>query len=161
MPNLILRFLNSSDFIGRDIDFITAGYLDHVEFGTPTGTWIGARAEGGVQERAADYAKGITLELRYSLPVSDAQYNAIMTFARAQIGKGYDFLDIASILVHANWHSADRWICSELVCAACETGGLYLLNVEPELTRRITPDRVHLSPELIDKMVYRYPALLK
>jgi uncharacterized protein YycO len=155
-PRLIVRFINSRDLVGRAIDFVEggAGLVDHVEFGTPQGTWIGAHSDGGVKERAADYCKP-SLELRYEVPVTQEQYDAVMTFARAQIGKAYDFSDIRGILFHATSHDTAKWICSELVCASCEAGGLFPLNVLPGFTYRVTPEMLHLSPLLIGRLAYR------
>lgn len=158
MPDLIIRCINSKDIVGNLIDFFSAGYLDHIEFGEPDGRWTGARAEGGVQTRAANYCKP-ALELVYAISVPQWQYDAIMNFVHAQIGKPYDFSDIGGILFHNNWHNVDKWICSELVTAGCDIGQFYLLNVLPGFTHRITPKEVHLSPKLRGHLVKRYPEL--
>jgi uncharacterized protein YycO len=155
MKYLIIRLIDGTGFVSRAIDFIERGYLCHAEIGTPEGTWIGAHADGGVQERPANYCTP-TRDLRYYVPVTDEQYERIMAFARSQIGKPYDFSDIAGILLNADWHKAGAWICSEFVVAACMAGGLHLLNVEIGYTYRITPDKVHLSPWLMGHLRYHF-----
>lgn len=160
MPNLIIRFIDSAKLVAIAIDFVEggAGLVDHAEICTDTGTWIGAHAKDGVQERAADYCKP-RFELRYALPVTEDQHAKILGFMRAQIGKPYDFTGIMGILFHESWHDPKAWFCSELVCAACEAGGIFMLNVLPGYTFRITPEMLHLSPLLIGHLAYRDPEL--
>ena len=152
---LLVRFITQSDFVSDDIRFIThtpkAG-PSHAEMGTKQGTWIGAHAKGGVQERAANYCTP-TWERQYKIPVTPAQYEAAMEFLRSQIGKPYDFRDICGIFFDRDWHTAGAWICSELVLVAMQHASLDVLNVQSEFCYRIDPERLHLSPLFIGRGV--------
>ena len=46
-----------------------------------------------------------------------------MNFARAQVGKGYDYLGAVGVPWRTPWHFENRWYCSELVEAALQHGG--------------------------------------
>lgn len=49
--------------------------------------------------------------------------DAALTFARDQIGKGYDYLGAIGVPWRAPWHDPRRWYCSELLEAALSVGG--------------------------------------
>ncbi len=150
-----LRFINSSDLIGRGIDWVTNSLWDHVEIETETGTYIGAHAGSGVQERAADYCKP-TRERRYAIPCTDEELQAIMDSARKDIGVPYDYLDIGGIFLHdRRLHDKSREICSEWVLAK-SWKGMMMLNCLPDYDRLITPETLHLSSLLIGNCTYEY-----
>ena len=149
--SILIRFITEHDPISWAIRHQTLSPVSHVEFGLEDGTWLGAHAVGGVQIRPADYAKP-TFDDRYLIPVTPEQKTAIMDFAHAQIGKGYDFTAIEGILAHQDWRCPDRWFCSELVCAACEAAGLYLLRVSDNVNS-VTPRDLYMSPLLYGRRV--------
>ncbi len=156
MKTFDLRFISEGSILDGIIEVVEGGSMwSHTEIIIPDGRYLGARIKGGVQIRPADYCK-VKREERYSIPVEDAQYEQIMDFAHAQIGKPYDYEDIIGIAVQADWHNLNRWICSEFVAASAEAGGLYLLNVIPKLTYRITPEELHLSPSLRGNLKYSF-----
>jgi uncharacterized protein YycO len=93
----------------------------HCAIVTVAGTVIEARAFKGVTERplrafldeASDYAfKDIAVE-------DDARAEA---FARAQIGKPYDWFGAVGLGLHREWEQPDAWFCSELVEGAVVAG---------------------------------------
>lgn len=158
MAFVIIRFINADDFVSRAIDFVTFSLWDHTEFGTPEGTWIGAHANGGVQERSAYYCRP-TREARYAIPCTDEQLVALMTWLRTKIGEEYNFSDIVGLLLRNRklGENDHRTICSQLVIAGCSVIGKYLLNIEPEYDYEATPEMVHLSPVFIGRRTFIFP----
>lgn len=143
-----VRFIANHTWLGWDIRAWTGSLFEHVEFGTPEGTWIGAHAQGGVQERPAAYCAPFR-EYVYDIPCTPAQLEDLMGWARGKIGTPYNFLDIGGLLFQARlWTGRHQLICSQFV-----TDGLILilgasaiLNVLSDWTYRITPEILHLSP---------------
>lgn len=153
-----LRFVAERDVLSAGIRWFEGHGVgpSHVDIVLPDDTYLGARSKGGVQIRPADYIKPehIEWERRYAIPVSPEALDRMYVFARAQIGKKYDYSDIAGIMLHADWDRTDRWICSELALATPMAGDLYLLNVQPGYTHRVDPGRLHLSPLLRGRCYY-------
>lgn len=151
-----IRFINSPGFISEAIDLVTDSLWDHTEIQTETGTWIGAHASGGVEERPADYCIP-TRERRYSIPCTDAQLAKMMGYARSKIGiTEYDFEDIGGLLFrNRKLHTDGRTICSAFVLMSAFAGSLWMLNVEPGWEYLITPETLHLSPLLIGHCTYK------
>ena len=156
MPQIKIRFITDKDFMGEAIRFVEHAPItapSHVEFELEDGTFLGAHSDGGVQIRPANYCR-TTWDRRYAIEVTQAQYDCCMAFAHAQIGKPYDFSDIVGIALNTGWHTADKWICSELVLASLLHAGVGALNVLECVSNRIDPDRLHLSPLLIGGVYY-------
>lgn len=151
MPHITIRFVTANDPVSIAIRMETWGKFSHVEFILDDGTTLGAHADGGVAIRPLNYAK-FTEQHWYSIPVTEEQKIAIMAFAHEQVGKPYDFTDIAGILFHRDWRSDDSWICSELVAAAFEKG-LPLLHIPDKDVNRVTPGGLYQTPYLIDNEV--------
>lgn len=159
MPSVRIRFVASPGFIGSSIRWVTNSLFQHVEFGTPEDTWIGAHIEDGIQERAADYCKPAT-EYVYEIPCSLKGRDGLLKWARARIGTKYNTADIIGLLFkNRAIHSPNRFICSQF----CADGLLYtfgagkVLNVRPEYTYLITPETLHLSPLLVGNLVHKKP----
>lgn len=151
-----LRFINNPGLIGKLIDWETNSLMDHAEIETETGTWIGAHASGGVEERAADYCSP-TWERRYSIPCSQTQLDLAMAYARSKIGTPYDFADIFGLLLHnRHFNTKKAAICSMFVLTAAIHGEIKMLNVLPEFAYLITPETLHLSPLLIGNCTYHH-----
>jgi hypothetical protein len=157
VPFFKIRFINSDDFVGRAIDWTTNSLWDHAEIETDEGTYIGAHAGSGVEERAAEYCKP-SRERRYAIPVTADQHARMMAFARSKIGTPYNYLDIAGLFLHdRRLNSGHRAICSVFVFDAAIAADFYLLNVLPGFTYLITPETLHLSPLLIGRCTYSGP----
>lgn len=116
------RCVNEADFVSEGIDFVegAGAKVCHVEFVTDDGMTVGARAEGGVQIRPADYAK-FTVIYPFSATVTDEQYALAWGCLMAQVGKPYDFLADAGILCHRNWREDGHWMCADLWTFVMET----------------------------------------
>lgn len=148
MAVITVRFVTSNSFISRSIRWATNSLFSHVEFGTPEGTWIGAHAGEGVQERAANYSKP-TLDYIYDVPCADSQQAYLLRWARSQIGTKYNLMDIGGLLLHTRkLDTPGRVICSEFCTdGLLKTFGPYkVLNVLPEYSFLVTPEMLHLSP---------------
>ena len=155
MAVICIRFVASPGFVGSSIRWVTNSLFQHVEFGTPEGTWIGAHAEGGIMERPANYAVEAR-EYVYEIPCTDSQLGGLMRWARAKIGTTYNKLDILGLLIkNRQLTSTHAYICSQF----CTEGLLFtfgssrVLNVLPGFTYLITPETLHLSPLLVGRLV--------
>ena len=73
MAVIRIRFVAGGGFVGDSICWVTNSLFQHVEFGTPEGTWIGAHAGTGIQERPADYAK-YSREFVYEVPAAESAH---------------------------------------------------------------------------------------
>lgn len=100
------------------------GRWSHCGIVTEEGTVIEALARHGVVETPSDdfverYKHGAWA---YRLVECPEPARAI-SWARTQLGKGYDFGAIFGNLLRESWQEDDRWMCSELVEAALVQGG--------------------------------------
>lgn len=72
-------------------------------------------------------------------PARDPQ--AIIDFARAQIGTPYDWSGVFGIGFRRRWQTDDAWFCSELIAAAFDQAGERLFRTD---AWRITPRDLYL-----------------
>jgi hypothetical protein len=151
MPDLLIRFITESDFVSWAIRWVTYSEFSHVEMELPDGTWLGAHAGTGVQIRPADYCKP-TFERRYAIPLSQPAYDAGMKYALAQIGTGYNYLDICGLLFHHNMTTKGRKECAQLMFNVMVAFEIQPLNILPGYDFRVTPDILHLAPIFIGRI---------
>ena len=107
------------------------------------GDWvIEASAFHGVRERPlADLlANSTKWELR-NFPCANPQ--AVLTQARSQMGKPYDWAGIFGILTRQRFERVDRWFCSELIAWAFAQAGSPLVRGH---LYRITPRDLSILP---------------
>lgn len=146
---ITIRFIRTPGFVTDAICFVTNSLMDHAEFGTPEGTWIGAHSDGGVQERSGDYCKPVQ-EWRYEIPCAATQAAELLKSARAAVGTKYNFTDIGGLLFHMRrMTSKGRLICSQFCFLELNKVGIQMLNVLPAFGHLVTPETLHLSPLLI------------
>lgn len=152
-----IRFIRCGGFISWAIARLTGSLFSHVEFGTPSGTWIGAHIGDGIQERAANYCTP-EREFVYEIPCTIYQERMLLAWARSQIGTKYNTLDILGLLFQTrSLRSPHRYICSQF----CTEGLLHsfgapkVLNVLESWSYRITPETLHLSPIFVGHRVKR------
>jgi uncharacterized protein YycO len=157
MPQITVRFVNSDDFVGKAIDWVTFSLWDHTEIQTADGGYIGAHAGSGVQERPANYCTP-SRERRYTLDVTQEQYDKIFAFAKSKVGTPYNYRDIVGLFIHHDITSQHREICSMFVFECFLAAGIQLLNVLPKYSNLVTPETLHLSPHWIGKCTYKFPA---
>jgi len=134
MPTIRWRCVSNNDPIAEAIKFVSRGEYSHIEFVFDNYT-IGARCEGGVLKRPLDH---YATETYFRAYVPEDQYYNGTQFLKAQIGKGYDFLDIAATLLNRDWHNTDKWDCSELWYDSMTAFGL-LKYLDPRICNRVTP----------------------
>ena len=80
--------------------------------------------------------------------ITQEQWQAAIGYARAQIGKPYDWLAIIRFLSRFRQPDDERWFCSELVFKAMEVAGVKLLrNVR---AGEVSPGMLARSPHLSD-----------
>lgn len=156
-PHILIRFVDAPGFVTSAIDFVTDSEWPHVEAGTPQGTWIGAHAGTGVQERPANYCVA-KRERHYAIPCTEQQAADFLANCRAAIGTPYNYADIAGLLFHLRSINAHhRMICSQFVFKELWKVGIRALNVAPGWEYLVTPETLHLSPLLLDRCVYQFP----
>lgn len=137
---ITIRFVTGHDAVSEGIRRFCYGFwATHAEALMPDGTLLGAHADGGVQARAHDYDAGsFTRDMFVQIPATPEQADSFHAFMRSQIGKSYDFIAIASIVIERDWQDTDRWFCSELVAAALSHCGIFPPQLATEFNR-ITP----------------------
>ncbi len=151
-PVITIRFIRTPGFVASAICFWTNSLFDHVEFGTPEGTWIGAHANSGIQERPANYCQP-TREYVYEIPCAQLELDELLRWARLMIGTPYDYEDIAGMFLHNRMlNHPGRDICSEFVYLGLAHVGIRALNVLPDYAYLVTPEMLHLAPILIGNL---------
>jgi hypothetical protein len=101
------------------------GGWSHVDLLLPDGTCLGARSDAvggkppGVQIRPHAY-EAWKRRTVLSLPCTAEQAAAGETFARDQVGMGYDKDDILGLILGIPLMQAGHWICSALQLAVAE-----------------------------------------
>ena len=128
----------------------TCSQIDHLAFVVGNDTVIDACPKGGVDFRPISrYADASWVVLRTKVPLTDAQFQRMLTFAVSQKGKKYDWMGIAGFAINRDIDDKNRWFCSEYVTAIFDTEGIILV---PRKGPGIT------SPELPYQSNLVYPA---
>lgn len=105
----------------------TALPYTHVDIVMPDGLLLGARSDNGVLIRPSNYA-AFTATRVIEIECTEKQVDAYYSFAKAQVGKPYDYLAISAFVVPAltrDWLSGTAWFCSELDAAAMFHAGIF------------------------------------
>jgi hypothetical protein len=155
MGKIRVRFIHCGGITSRLIAWGTGSLFSHVEFGTPQGTWIGAHAGSGIQERAANYCTP-SREYYYEIPCTAEQEAELLRWARSKIGTKYNMKDILGLALQArSLNNPSRLICSQFVTDGLihTLGARNVLNVLDNWTYRITPETLHLSPIFVGNLV--------
>ena len=136
------QFVASDTWSSRLIRYLTNSPISHVDIVMPDGQLLGALPDG-VKIRPANYGNWTTV-YREVLDVDDL--DAILEFAKAQIGKPYNYRAIWDMVRHkerAFQMQQSSWFCDELVYASVMAGKIHLLNTDDPLY--LTPFEVYLS----------------
>jgi len=99
---------------------------------------IDARLFGGVRHRSLDELLRTSSAVEWRAVALDDEA-AALAFARAQIGKRYDWSAIVGFILRAGWADVDKWFCSELAEACIQAGGLRRFRAD---LARITPGHI-------------------
>ena len=155
-PGMLWSQFSTETGIGSTaIRYLSDSSVSHVDLVIPEdmrvgmvylkkGWLLGARLNGGVQQRPPNYAK-FTRTLRVGVQVPDVK--AAYTFAAKQLGKPYNKRAILDFFLHRNRKfTADQpaWFCDELNYQIVAAGGLFLLDTTNPLN--LTPQEELLSP---------------
>jgi len=138
-----LQFVTAGTLADKAIQAYEHGWASHVDLVMPDGALLGAQATAcggqpaGVYVRPVGYSTWQKVQ-RVNLEASDVQLARFLAFARAQIGKSYDFEAIAAFPLGRDWRAPDSWFCSELGAAALEASGWLPKQID-ESVNKIAP----------------------
>jgi hypothetical protein len=102
LSNIVLQFAAQNDALSRAICAFDHGWPSHVDAVMPDGRLLGARADGGVKLRTANYARFARV-LRVAIPAADDVSARFYCFLNAQLDKPYDFEAIAAFAFDRDW----------------------------------------------------------
>ena len=151
-----IRFIADHSFISAAIREVTFSDWSHVEMLTPEKTWLGAHADGGVEERPYDYTTPAR-ERRYDVLVTREQYARMLAKARGMVGTQYNYVGCFGIAIHHGLTQDGRLFCSMMIFEVAWEGGVGMINVLPGRSNLVTPEELHLSNLLIDHCTYQFP----
>lgn len=143
-PKLLL--FHGRGLISATIRWQTRSSFSHAALLCPDGhTIIEAWQGAGVREKEIDDWDGVSaFNVTGMMP---EHWAGALAFARAQVGKGYDYLGVLRFVSRGIRDDGQRWFCSELVFAALESVGVRLLHrIE---ARAVSPGLIAISPLLI------------
>lgn len=116
-----LQFVASPTPQDHLIQLYSRGWPSHVDAIMDDGRLLGARLEGGVAIRPADYK---TFTMKKIVEIQGANDQAFIHFLKAQLGCAYDW---RAILAFADpgpsTGDEKRWFCSELIAAGLQYAG--------------------------------------
>lgn len=138
-----LQFSTTNSVASRLVRVFTWSNYSHVDFLLDDGRLLGADFDG-VSYRTNDPDK-YTHSVVYEIPDASSD---IITIARQEIGKKYDYAGIFGLLHRRDWQDRNKWFCSELVTYCLNRGGYPLLN-NSQAYWRITPRDLLKSPYLV------------
>jgi hypothetical protein len=144
---ITLQFVTGGDLSSIAIEWFEHGEYSHVDCVMPDGMLCGARMVGGVAIRPADYLGSATTK-RIAIPTTAGQEADYYAFLLAQVGKPYDMSDIFGFVSGRDWRQDDKWICSELQGAACETAKIFPWPLSTP-TNKLTPSDLELALSVI------------
>lgn len=135
---IVLQFAGSDDIMSDSIKLFSRGWCSHVDSVLPDGRLLGARLDGGVAIRPANYAKWArTLQVR--LQTSDDVVAAYYAAVTSQLGKPYDMAAIAGFVIGRDWQDPGHWMCSELGAWGLQQSSFFphpLAAIDSQITPR-------------------------
>ena len=145
MEKADLVFTTSKSIVSAAIKFRTHGIWSHVMLATGEGDDVISADAYGVILRAMEPDEKENYACLFCPGIS-VEAQAIIKLAASKIGKGYDFLGLASFLVDSDLNNEDRWFCSELVYMVYAAAGIQLLErIEHAF---VSPRDLWISPVL-------------
>lgn len=135
-----LLFSTNNGIGARLIRLGTWSKYSHCDVFTEDGSIIGAVPFKGVIE----YDPSIRLKNQYEICViENVDAAKVIEGVKQQLGKSYDWTGVMSLSIHRDWHSPDKWFCSELLAWAVERAGTPVIN---KYSNRVTPQDLLESP---------------
>jgi uncharacterized protein YycO len=133
---LIIRFADLGwPAVSPLISWWTKHWSNHCDLMTGPDTMISALPLFGVQEWPQRVVAAKRVEY-ITVPCTDEQARKAIAYARAQIGKPYDYGGVVSFPFRSSWRVQNRWFCSEITAAALEVAGVISV---PKGVYRISP----------------------
>lgn len=143
-PKILL--FRGRGFISWLIRWQTRSEYSHAALMLPDGSIIEAWMTKGVRQHwLKDW---IDVDVFSVHGMTPEQWARAINYARAQIGKKYDWLAVIRFLSRFRQPPNDRWFCSELVFQAIEIAGIRLLRYVR--AGEVSPGLLARSPFLSD-----------
>lgn len=161
------------------IRMLAHSYFSHVDFLLEDGSCLGAsnNRDGpvisgnprGVAIRPPDYQ---SFGIRRRMVLETPQADAILAFAKLQLGKPFDSGALSPKIFLAdpflgsvesrNWHDPNQWFCAELVVCSFEEGAYWGPGVKvPIYKNRVTPADAYLlhmmDPNFVNRETFFDP----
>lgn len=125
-----LRLITEPGFFSWAIRYWTDSGYSHVDLALPDGTFLGARLNGGVRIRPANYvipSKQLYLGKEFSPEVEQK----MLDYAKSKIGIPYDWRNIMAFGFDQDYHSSKHgYICSVFVFDVLNTFGYPPIRVD-------------------------------
>lgn len=137
------RFVTEAGFTSWAIRWFTWSDWSHIDFVLPSGKFLGARLDGGVQIRPHDYIRPSKFCYAY---VEVVDPRRIYGWATSQVGKPYDWKAIAGFLPRMNWQDPGHWFCSEFFAQAFQLKDMPIVD---RMASRITPQTDYESVRVV------------
>jgi hypothetical protein len=139
MKSITFQFVRGEQFVSHLIEWKGDSEISHVNVITSDGRLLGSLMDGGVQVRPADYAKFV-LQIRVTIPVTDAQFEKFWASVNSKVGCAYDKVGILGIAVGGNMAGPGTVFCSELQAKAIQDAGIIWIakdasKIDPETLR--------------------------
>lgn len=121
------------------IRFVTWSEYSHVDIVIDDHYLIGSVAGDGVVINSINYrldkaSKAVVMNLPVK-SIDDA-----VSYAKSQIGKGYDWWGVIGIGLKRDWQDDDKWSCAEFVAAVAKHSGQK--PFDSKFYHRITPQHL-------------------
>lgn len=143
-PRILL--FKGRGFISAAIRWQTRSEYSHAAFLLPCGRILEAWQGSGVRIKwISDWCDVDVFGVHDMTP---EQWAVAISFARAQIGKKYDYRGVFRFLSRRKVPADDRWFCSELVAKSLEVAGVQLFRHKD--ASEISPGMIALSPLTYD-----------
>ncbi|HBA86323.1 MAG TPA: hypothetical protein DCZ95_19760 [Verrucomicrobia bacterium] len=135
--------------LSRAIRWRTWSEYSHAAWVLDDGSVIEAWKGGvrHVRNMATQHTPGTDVDL-FTLNLTVAQKWAIQDFLIRQVGKPYDYGAILGFMTRAKSENSEKWFCSELIFAACQSAGVELLKRIPAW--KVSPGLLSVSACLSD-----------
>ena len=156
-----LRFVSGGAWDSKAIEWETWSEWSHVELMTSSSITLGAMLDGGVAYRMVDgnAYKHLRKSQIVQIPLTPEQESVFWKFAKAQVGKPYDWRAIIGFGFRRNWRDPDSYFCSEYVARCLEVSGWLFLpamlpvyRISPGLLATLVASHLRLNMKLIPRL---------
>ena len=118
---ITIRCIAESNIESELIRYWTWDQFSHTEFVLPDG-YLGSRLSGGIQIRPFDYIT-VSRQAIFELTLDPAAEEAVLSWAKAQIGESYGWKDVVDEALHDEIMKPSAMDCSHFVTKALSMGG--------------------------------------